>query len=151
MTLKPSSLHEASLEGGLDFLASFDLVIAPLVLDYVADWHPVLRRFSELLRPGGWLVFSVSHPSFDAHYFSTDAYFEIEQVSCTWRGFDMEIEMPSYRRPLTGIIDAAVAAGFTVERLLEPRPTEEFRRADPVRYARLLRHPSFLCVRARRD
>ena len=33
-------------------------------------------------------------------------------------------------------------------RPLEPLPTDEFRRAEPAEYARLLRTPNFLCIRA---
>ena len=31
---------------------------------------------------------------------------------------------------------------------LEPRPTEEFKRADPEDYEELSQRPSFLCIRA---
>jgi len=58
--------------------------------------------------------------------------------------------MPAYRRPLSVVIDNVAASGFRLVRLLEPRPTEQFRRVDPVRYERLLRQPSFLCIEAER-
>ena len=44
----------------------------------------------------------------------------------------------------------AFEAGFALERLVEPLPTEEFRQADPEDYEKLSRQPGFLCVRARR-
>ena len=44
----------------------------------------------------------------------------------------------------------ALAGTFVTERIVEPRPTEEFARADPRHYEELSRRPCFLCVRARR-
>jgi hypothetical protein len=37
-----------------------------------------------------------------------------------------------------------------IDRVLEPRPSEELRAADPVQYEKLARAPYFLHVRARR-
>ncbi|HEU4326442.1 MAG TPA: hypothetical protein VFS21_25095 [Roseiflexaceae bacterium] len=59
--------------------------------------------------------------------------------------------MPTFRRPLSAAINPLLEAGFALDRLLEPQPTEAFRQADPARYARLLLRPTFLCVRARKD
>jgi hypothetical protein len=42
-----------------------------------------------------------------------------------------------------------VNAGFAIERLLEPLPTDEFRQLKPKSYERLLRFPEFLLIRAR--
>ena len=40
-------------------------------------------------------------------------------------------------------------AGLVLEQIVEPRPTEEFRRASPEGYAFLMREPAFLCFRVR--
>ena len=145
-------IHEADVEGELGFLddGAFDVVLAPLVLDNVADWSKVFRRFRRALKPGGLLVFSVGHPFFEATYFKTDRYFETEQVSCVWRGSGFPVEMPSYRRPLGAVINSVLESGFELVHILEPLPTEEFRNADPIGYERLARQPSFLCIKARR-
>ncbi len=128
---------------------SFDVVIAPLCLDYIGDWTSLFREFRRILKPGGVLLFSAGHPAFDAEYFDTDDYFALEQVECTWTGFGKEVSMPSFRRSLEDFIMPVIEAGFHLERLHEPRPTEQFRQADPVRYASLLRRPIFLCIRAK--
>ena len=57
--------------------------------------------------------------------------------------------MPCYRRPLGMVINPLIAAGFHLERLLEPRPTREFQAVEPDEYAALHRRPGFLCLRAR--
>lgn len=145
-------VHEAAVEGALDFVedGAFDIVLSPLVLDCVADWSQVFCRFRRALKPGGALVFSVGHPFFEALYFKTDRYFETEQVSCVWKGFGFPVEVPSYRRPLGSVINALLESGFELVRILEPRPTEEFRQADPRHYEQLARQPSFLCIKARK-
>ena len=62
----------------------------------------------------------------------------------------MKIHMPSYRRSLEATLNPIIEAGFRLEKILEPRPTEEFKKADPEEYEKLLEQPSFLCIRARK-
>lgn len=144
--------HCADLEGDLDFLEDgfFDIALAPLVMDCIADWRPVFGRFHQALKPQGLLVFSFGNPCFDALYFRTARYFETERVSCVWRGFGTIVEMPSYRRSLGEAINSVLESGFELVRIVEPQPTEDFRRADPERYEQLLRQPCFLCIKARK-
>ncbi len=144
-------LRRVDLNRPLDMFGGreFDLVFAALCLDYVADWNSLFREFRRVLRPGGRLLFSCGHPAFDAEYFDTEAYFSVERVECTWTGFGIPIDMPSYRRSLEEIVGPVLEAGLVLERVHEPLPTEEFRQADPKRFERLMRRPGFLCVRAR--
>ena len=58
--------------------------------------------------------------------------------------------MPSFRRSLSETLNPVIDAGFRLERILEPKPTEEFRKADPEDYDELSRQPVFLCIRARK-
>jgi SAM-dependent methyltransferase len=146
-------LHEASLEEPLDFLddASFDLVVSPLVLDYVEDWRATFAEFHRVLRPGGRFVFSFSHPFFDFTYFGSSDYFAVERVGSEWRGFaPLRVYVPCYRRPLGAAIGPLLDAGFALERLVEPRPTADFAAADPKHHAELSTRPGFLCIRARK-
>lgn len=147
-------LIQASLDDPLDFLvdALFDLVLAPLVLDYVKDWLPVFKEFHRVLKPGGWLVFSLEHP-YVKYYDHQEVcnYFDVELVEYTWKGFGKPVNVPSYRRPLSEVINPLMGAGFTLDRILEPQPTAEFREKAPDGYEELMRTPGFMCVRARRD
>ena len=58
--------------------------------------------------------------------------------------------MQFYRRPLTAICQALNDAGFWIDRLLEPQPTEAFRETDPEWYKRLAKNPWFLVIRTRK-
>jgi SAM-dependent methyltransferase len=128
----------------------FNVVNAPLCLDYIEDWTTLFREFRRILQPGGTFVFSAGHPFFDAEYFDTKQYFSVERVSCMWTGFGKHILMPSYRRSLEEFMMPVINSGFQFEKIHEPLPTEEFQAADPKRYANLMHRPGFLCVRARK-
>lgn len=145
-----------NLEDPLDFAAdgTFDAIVCALVLDYIEDWTPVMREFGRVLRPGGALVFSCGHPWADWQHaqeggVASDSYFDRQLYTLPWRGFGKPYpEVTTWRHSLDEILGAVTDAGLLIERLVEPRPTEDFRRADPERYERLMREPVFLCVRA---
>lgn len=145
-------LREADLAQPVEFVESgaFDVVVAPLVLDYIRDWRVTMREFHRALRPGGVLVFSCGHPFSDYLYFKTGHYFETEYVEATWKGFGEPIVMKGYRRSLSEAIAPVLEAGFMLDKLVEPLPTEQYKQADPEGYEKLMRFPNFMCIRARR-
>jgi SAM-dependent methyltransferase len=139
---------QADLASPLEFAGDgeFDVALSALVLHYLRDWQPVLREFHRLLKTRGTLVFSTHHPFMDWKLFNKEDYFALELLEDEW---DIG-KVSFYRRPLAAISHDLDSAGFFIERLLEPQPTEEFRRVDPEGYERLTRNPWFLCVRARK-
>lgn len=152
-------VHEADLTDGLPALAdeSFDLVVCPLALEHVADWTSVYAALARVLRPGGRVVVSTSHPVrdyVDAEYEAREhvlaesaTYRETERVDRDW-GDDEAFVVPFYRRPLQAVFEHATDAGLLVERVREPEITDTFAEADPERAA-LFREgpPNFLCLR----
>ncbi len=140
----------ARLDRPLHFLVdeSIDIVISPLVMDYIRDWRSVFVEFNRILIPGGLLVFSIEHPMmkyFD-HY-ETSNYYAVEQVSYTWRGFGTPVDVPSYRRSISATINPLIEAGFLIEKVLEPLPTEDFKKNAPEDYENLCREPCFFFIR----
>ena len=159
----PNMLEHARVKGGeadlrlhdlrepLTFLEndSVDLVVATLVMDYVEDWGPVLGEFRRVLRDEGALVMSVQHPTLDfIKELGMKDYWAVELTEIWWKGFKEPVLVPAYRRPLQAITDALRDAGFIIDRLVESRPTEDYRRADPEGYDDVKWRPSFLCIRA---
>lgn len=145
-----ANVRVADVSAPLDFLAdgSVQLVLCPLVLEYIQDWRPVMREFRRVLVPGGQLVVSVTHPFADYTYFRSSAYFDTELVSAEWTGFGGRVRVPSYRRSLQETMMPFADTGFRITRVLEPLPTEAFRAADPRHYEELMRFPAFLCISA---
>ena len=96
-------------------------------MHYLKDWQPVFREFHRILNLNGVLVFSTHHPFMDWKLHNKEDYFAVELLEDEW-----EIgKVRFYRRPLTAISQALDSTGFFIERLLEPQPTEDFRRVHP--------------------
>jgi len=126
---------------------SFDVVICPLVLDYIFDWGPVFSEFNRILKPGGTFVFSITHPFFDFHYYQSDRYFDVEKVSAVWKGFGIPVKVECFRRSMADCLNPLAEAGFMLDKFLEPLPVPEFQKLDPKHYDELIRFPGFLCVK----
>ena len=143
-----ASVRVADLTKPFDFLedASVDGILSALVLHYLRDWGPTLAEFRLILKPGGWLLISTHHPATEAALFDVANYFETEQLEDYW---DWVGRVRFYRRPLSAITGALTGAGFVIDKVEEPLPTDWFREEKPEAYARLLKNPQFLIIRAR--
>jgi SAM-dependent methyltransferase len=140
-------LRVADLRNPLPFAdASFDGIVSALVVHYLRDWSVMLAEFRRVLRPGGWLAFSTHHPAAEAAYFQPARYLDVELLADEWTGVGT---VRFYRRPISRIVNDLADAGFVIERMEEPLPTEAFRQVKPDAYERMLRQPDFLFIRAR--
>ena len=149
----------ADAEEPLSFAADaeFDFVLAPLMLDYLDDWRPLFHEIARVLKPGGRFQFSIGHPQSDFRIVRerVDAesnYFEREVFDYPWRSWGEPVKvMRSFRRPMSEVLMPLIETGLRLERFVEPRPAPSFRELDPESYAKLMKEPNFLCVRAIRD
>lgn len=141
-------VHDLSEPIPIEEDGKFDFVLCALALHYLEDPQPAVKEFYRLLKPGGRLIVSVEHPFFNYLYFKAKNYFLNEKVSSVWRGFGTPIEVPSYRKSLHDTCSHFTESGFLIEKIIEPKPTEEFLKADPKHYHELNAFPSFLCIRA---
>jgi len=142
-------LHD--LRKPLGFLGddSLDLVLASLVMDYIEDWVPVFKEFRRVLKSDGVFVFSVGHPAINfVLKEGVEDYFGVHMMEMLWTGFGVEVVMPSYHRPIEAMVESLHEAGFLVERLIEAKPTEDYRRVDPEGHEKVSKRPTFLNVRA---
>lgn len=129
--------------------ACFDGIVSGLALEHVRDWDALMAELRRVLKPGGWLLFSVQHPAFTARRLDLPRYLEVVPIAEPW-GWIGAMMPAFYHRSVSGMVNALAGAGLAVERMDEPIPTDEFRRRRPDDYARLVRHPGFILFRARR-
>ena len=121
---------------------TFDGVLCNMALMDIPNLEPALRTVARILRPGGWLVFSIIHPCYNparsgeqetpqgivrtvAGYF-TEGYWR----SDTRPGPTGKVG--SYHRMLSTYVNALFAVGLTIERMAEPRLTGRHAERRPV-------------------
>ncbi|MET9341607.1 class I SAM-dependent methyltransferase [Nonomuraea sp. NPDC003804] len=140
-------LHDLEEPLGFAADASFDGVLCALVYEHVRNRAQLLGELRRVLRPGGWLLVSTTHPTADWRHFG-GSYF-----SHDWRDLplgDSELSIHYQRLPLETFLGELLAAGFVLEQLVEPRPTADLREIDEAAYDKLHRAPSFLAVKLKR-
>jgi SAM-dependent methyltransferase len=123
-----------------------DLVLCALAIEYVDDRVAALSELRRVLRPGGALVLSRQHPTGDWLRHG-GSYFDTRVIEDRWsRGWTVRY----WLAPLERTCEEIFAAGFLIERLLEPRPVPEAAAIDPQQYQRLAREPrGFIALRLR--
>lgn len=141
------TLQVADLASTLPFDDNtFDGAVSPLVLHYMRDWRPALREMRRVMKEGAWLLLSTHHPAADATLFRTSNYAATEHVVDHWDGVG---NVEFYRRPLAEIVASVIDSGLTIEKLVEPEPSEELRAASPASWENLMRQPAFLILLVR--
>lgn len=151
---------------------SFDFVTAFMSMMDMADQLKVLKSVHRVLKPGGFLQFSILHPCFvpptrknirdergEAVAVQIADYFD-ESVGRVERWLFSEIpaeerakltpfSIPRFHRTLTTWVSMIVESGLTIEAFGEPMASEELAMAEPV-VADTRVAPIFLHVRARK-
>ncbi|MGH3924539.1 MAG: methyltransferase domain-containing protein [Pseudonocardiaceae bacterium] len=135
------------LASPLDWMpdSSVDLVLLALAIEYVDDRIAALRELHRVLRPTGALVLSRQHPTGDWLRHG-GSYFDVRVIEEVWsKGWKLRY----WLAPLEQTCHELFAAGFLIERLLEPRPAQTAAEIDFEDYQRLSREPTgFLALRA---
>lgn len=135
--------------------ASFDLVVAPMSLMDVEDYPGAVSEVWRVLRPGGTLAMSITHPCFSARVaqwvrgagdglevFAVDRYFE----RGAWESYiTTRFRSPVLRRhrPLEDYIAEPIRLGMQLRRFSEAEATAEEIQLSS-RFAKLARIPYFL-------
>ncbi|MFT3999184.1 MAG: class I SAM-dependent methyltransferase [Rhizobium sp.] len=152
--------------------ASFDFVTAFMSLMDMADQQSVLKGIERVLRPRGFLQFSILHPCFVpptrknirneageavavqiADYFDeTDGRIErwlFSAIPAEERAGLTPFSIPRFHRTLTSWVSMIVGAGLAIEAFGEPMASSEMALTEPV-VADTRIAPIFLHVRARK-
>ena len=126
---------------------SLDGITSSLALHYIRDWSVPLQSFASALRPGGWVVISLDHPFGPRLPSQQGGYFDTELVTDTWRKADVEVSQRFWKRPLSAVAAAFADAGFAIDRIAEPRPSQEAIDRYPADLADLAGIPTFIVYR----
>ncbi len=147
--------YELASAVGLPFEeASFDFATAFMSLMDIPETERVLAEVLQMLRPGGFFQFSITHPCFDTPYREnlrdeTGRTYAIE-VGGYFRRREGEVQrwlfsaappaareglspfrVPIFIRALSSWLNRLVEAGFVLERFGEPYPSDEAIRERP--------------------
>lgn len=143
-----ATIVQHDLDLPLDFVAddSQDGVVCALVIHHLDDRPRFLAEVRRILRPGGWLVLSTTHPTADWGYFG-GSYFDERWVTRSLGEGTMEYRLMTMGTLVNEVIDA----GFVLERMLEPQPDAAMRAVDPERYERYRSDPIFVVLGAHAD
>jgi len=139
----------ADLNEPLHFIESesVEVIVSSLALHYLKSWNVVLSEFNRILKKDGQLIMSVHHPFMDFTAFNRENYFSTELLNDEWTVYGEKLKVQFYRRPLSTIMNSLIDAGFKIEKILEPMPTEQFKVEEPKQYEKLTRNPQFLFIR----
>ena len=138
-------LRVSDLNDPLTWLAdaSHDLALMALVLHHVENRGSASRELHRVLRPGGRLVLSTTHPTRDWR-FHGGSYFDVAVVEETWQD-DWQVRY--WRQPLERWCAEFADAGFLIERLVEPQPIPAMAETHPHEYEKLSNEPGFVAFR----
>ncbi len=140
-------LRVHSLDDPLSWVESgtVDIVLCALAYHYVTNRMGFLREVRRMLHPEGVLVVSTHHPTADWCRLG-GSYFEVSAVTEVWsKGW----EITAWRMPLAQLTEEFAAAGFMIERLIEPTPDPAMEKSHPDTFEKLSREPSFILFKLR--
>jgi 2-polyprenyl-3-methyl-5-hydroxy-6-metoxy-1,4-benzoquinol methylase len=141
--IRYENLSFSKLDGVAD--RSFDVVVSTMALMDAPNLKDSFAEFARVLPPGGMFAFSILHPCFQTRgyrwirdddgrriglqigqYFdtSTDWFDRWHFAAAGSEAADFVI--PRFHRTLSDYINGLAEAGFSLERMLEPRPSQQF-------------------------
>ena len=160
--------HEMDMEQLAFPDESFDLAYSSLAIHYVDNWVQPLKEARRVLRPSGLYVFSCGHPLDSAVGYETKDNFKYallgRKINLKTRdriiygdylaadtdgvkpvkGIVADVELTVYHRTFAKMVEQIVAAGFRIEKVAEPQPTEGMKAADPEIFKQLTKMPAFM-------
>lgn len=145
--------------------SSFDAVLSTLALMDGPDFKGAMREAYRILKPGGFIAFSILHPCFISAGLSwiktgsgettglgVSGYFKKAGFIEEWKFGDnpnkaeaLPFTVPRFPRTLSDIINAVCDAGFVIKHIDEPMPSEAACSAYP-RFRRWRDLAAFLLI-----
>ena len=138
----------------------FDVVISSLAFHYVEDFAGVVKNIFDLLNENGKFLFSQENPLFTCfsggNRWTKDEKGNKLYINLSNYGIEGEREsswfvdnVKKYHRTFSSIINTLIKTGFTIEKMIEPLPTEDLLKKYPD-YKDLFHKPDFLLVKVKK-
>ncbi len=107
---------------------SFDIAISVHTIHYVNNLNKSLKEIYRILKPGGKLIFSISHPFNhvigvnNKHLTVTKSYFSKKAYKWNWGYPEDKLKVAAYILPrkISDYFKALRSAGFVVTHIIEP-------------------------------
>jgi ubiquinone/menaquinone biosynthesis C-methylase UbiE len=149
----------------------FDFAYSSLAIGYIENWTRVLHEVFRVLKPNSYFLFSCQHPlrstmvetrsdengyekqisiikdKNSEQYKIIGDYLHARKLEAITGNIMM---VTGWHKPLSEIINTAVDAGFSIDRLVEPQPTEEMKNISPQTHEKLSKIPEFMILRLKK-
>ena len=125
-----------------------DVAVCSMALMDFDDLDGALREIARVLVPGGRLCASIIHPAHSQTLVT--GYFDIARYEESMERGGLQMTFTSFHRPLAAYTSALEAAGFVLEALREPAPSQDYV-SDHPEVAGWRDEPRLLTLRARRE
>lgn len=145
------------IEDIADLNDKFDVVVSSLAFHYIEDFAGVVRIVCKKLHKNGIFIFSQENPLSTCHssgnrwtrdekgnklYLNLENYGIEGERESTW----FIDNVKKYHRTFSTIVNTLVDAGFIIEKMIEPLPTDEILIKHP-EYKDLYHKPDFLLIK----
>ena len=138
----------------------FDIVVSSLAFHYVQDFSGVVKNIYDMLNENGVFLFSQENPLCTCfsggNRWTKDENGNKLYINLSNYGIEGEREsswfvdnVKKYHRTFSSIINTLIETGFTIEKMIEPLPTEDLLKKYP-EYKDLFHKPDFLLVKVRK-
>lgn len=139
---------------------TFDVVISSLALHYIESYDEICKKIRKTLKENGFFIFSVEHPIFTANgaedweytkegaikNWPMDHYFDERLIHSQFLGQ----QVVKYHKTLTTYLNGLIENGFTITKMIEPKPSKEMLIQIP-ELKEELRRPMMLLVSAKKN
>lgn len=138
----------------------FDVVVSSLAFHYVQDFSGVVKNIYDMLNENGVFLFSQENPLCTCfsggNRWTKDENGNKLYINLSNYGIEGEREstwfvdnVKKYHRTFSAIINTLIETGFTIEKMIEPLPTEDLLKKYP-EYKDLFHKPDFLLVKVKK-
>ncbi|GAB3057131.1 class I SAM-dependent methyltransferase [Salinicoccus sesuvii] len=143
----------------MEWRMRFDIITASLVFHYVEDFNQLCMKLSQILEPGGTLLFTMEHPittagktpyiKVDGVHHKVDHYFEEGARRAYWSGIGVFVE--KYHHTLETLLNSLIQNDLSIDYVKDlGQSPEVFEHYSEERIEKLSHFPLFIMIRCKK-